>query len=103
VQGLPAVIPAGRNPQYEGVQTIDGVECHEVSALYTAAQINGLMPQLASKGGVTATIWVGGSDHFIRRAVLGGDFGDNGTASIVEVDMSGFNASVNIASPGRTG
>ena len=102
VHGLPSVIPAGQNPQYEGAEAVDGVDCHKVSALYTAAQINGLLPQLASKAAVTATIWVGGSDHFIRRAVLGGNFGDNGTASTVEVDLSGFNANVEIASPGRT-
>ena len=48
VHGLPAVIPAGRNPQYEGVEAIDGVDCHKVSALYTGAQINGLLPQLSS-------------------------------------------------------
>jgi len=102
VRGLPAVIPAGRNPQYEGVETIDGVDCHKVSALYTAAQINGLLPQLSSQGDVTANIWVDGSDHFIRKAVLGGNFGDNGALSTVEVDLSNFNGSVNIASPGRT-
>jgi hypothetical protein len=102
VHGLAAVIPAGRNPQYEGAETVDGMDSHKVSAIYTAAQINGLLPQLTSQGDVTADIWVGGSDHFIRKAVLGGNFGDNGSASIVEVDLSGFNASVNIASPGRT-
>ena len=100
--GLPAIVPAGRNPQYEGAEAIDGVDCHKVSALYTAEQINGLLPQLASQSDVTADIWVGGSDHFIRRAVLGGNFGDNGTLSVVQVDLSSFNASVNIASPGRT-
>jgi hypothetical protein len=100
--GLPAVIPAGRNPQYLGVESIDGVDCYKVSALYTAAQINGLLPQLSSQGDVTADIWVGGSDHFIRRAVLGGNFGDNGALSTVEVDLSNFNGGVTIASPGRT-
>jgi LppX_LprAFG lipoprotein len=102
VHGLAAVIPAGRNPQYDGVETINGVDCHRVSALYTAEQITGLLPQLSSQSGVTASIWVDGSDHFIRRAVLGGNFGDNGTLSTVEVDLSNFNGSVNIASPGRT-
>ena len=102
VHGLPAVIPQGRNPQYEKVENVGGVDCHEVSALYTGAQINELLPQLGSQSDVTADVWVGGSDHLIRRAVLGGNFGDNGTLSTVEVDLSGFNSSVNIASPGRT-
>ena len=102
VHGLPAVIPAGSNPQYEKVESINGVDCHKVSAIYTAAQISGLLPQLASQSDVTADIWVGGSDHYIRKAVLGGNFGDNGTLSVVEVDLSNFDGSVNIASPGRT-
>jgi len=102
VHGLAAVIPAGRNPEFVGVESVDGVDCYRVSALYTAEQINGLLPQLSSQGGVTADIWVGGSDHFIRKAVLGGNFGDNGALSTVEVDLSNFNGSVNIASPGRT-
>jgi LppX_LprAFG lipoprotein len=101
--GLPAVIPAGRNPEYLGAETIDGVDSHKVSVIYSADQINGLLPQLTSQSDVTADIWVGGSDHYIRKAVLGGKFGDNNTDSVVEVDLSGFNAGVNIASPARQG
>ena len=57
------------------------------------------MPQLSSSGDVAATIWVGGSDQLIRKAVLGGPFGDGGTDSSVEIDLSAFNAAVAIASP----
>ncbi len=102
VHGLPAVIPAGRNPQYVGSESVNGVDSYHVSAIYTAAQINGLLPQLSSQSDVTADIWVGGSDHYIRKALLGGNFGDNGALSVVEVDLSNFNETVNIASPGRT-
>jgi len=35
----------------------------------------------------------------IRKAVLPGLFGDNGTPSSVEVDLSGFNGSVTIPTP----
>jgi len=101
--GLPAVIPAGKNPQYLGADAVDGVDSHKVSVIYTAEQINGLLPELSSNGDVTADIWVGGSDHFIRKAVLGGKFGDNSTDSVVEVDLSGFNAPVTITSPARLG
>jgi len=101
--GLPAVIPAGRNPQYLGAEAVDGADSHKISAIYTAEQINGLLPELSSNGDVTADIWVGGSDHFIRKAVLGGKFGDNSTDSVVEVDLSGFNAPVTITSPARLG
>jgi len=101
--GLPAVIPAGRNPQYQAADQVDGVDSHRVSATYSAEQIKGLLPQLSAQGDVQAVIWVGGSDHYIRKAVLSGKFGDNGTDSTVEVDLSGFNSAVHIASPTRTG
>jgi hypothetical protein len=101
--GIPAVIPAGKNPKYQAVEKVADVESHKVTATYSADQIRGMMPQLASIGDVEATIWVGGSDHYIRKAVLRGKFGDNGTDGSVEVDLSGFNSPVNITSPARTG
>jgi hypothetical protein len=97
--GLPAVIPAGRNPKYLAVDKADGVDSHKVEATYSAAQVHGMLTQLTSAGDVDAVIWVGGSDHLVRKAILSGPFGDNGTASTVEVDLSGFNAAVSIASP----
>ena len=97
--GLPAVIPAGRNPKYMAVEQVGGVDSHKVTATYSASQIHSMLPQLNSSGEVDATIWIGGSDHLIRKAVLSGAFGDNGTASSVEVDLSGFNGSVVIATP----
>jgi hypothetical protein len=100
--GLPAVIPAGRNPKYDSAETVDGVDSHKIEATYSADQIRGLLPQLSSVDDVSATVWIGGSDHLIRKAVLSGRFGDNGTASTVEVDMGGFNGAVNIASPARS-
>jgi LppX/LprAFG-like lipoprotein len=97
--GLPAVIPAGQNPKYVAAEKIGDVDCHKVTATYTATQIEGLLPQLKSSADVAATIWVGGSDHLIRRATLDGPFGDGGAASSVEVDLSAFNVPVAIASP----
>lgn len=97
--GLPALIPAGRNAKYIAVDKVDDVECHKISVTYTASQIEGLLPQLKAAGDVASTIWVGGSDHLIRKAVLVGPFGDNGAISRVEVNISGFNAAVAIASP----
>lgn len=97
--GLPAVIAAGQNPKYIGVDKIGDVDSHKITATYSSAQIEALLPQLKSSGDVVATIWVGGSDHLIRKAILDGNFGDSGAASSVEVDMSGFNAAVAISSP----
>ena len=97
--GLPALIPAGHNLKYIGAEKVSDVDSHKIGVTYSPAQIEGLLPQLKSAGDVAATIWVGGSDHLIRKAVLEGPFGDNGAASSVEVDMSAFNAPATIASP----
>jgi hypothetical protein len=97
--GLPAVIPAGRNPKNLGAEKLDGVDSNKVEATYDASQIHSMLPQLNSSGDVDATFWIGGSDHLIRKAVLSGLFGDNGTPSSVEVDLSGFNGSVTIPTP----
>jgi hypothetical protein len=97
--GLPAMIPAGNNPTSMGIEKVADVDSYKVGATYTAAQIAKLLPQLTSTGDVAAIIWVGGSDHLIRKAVLSGPFGDGGAASTVEIDLSAFNAAVSIASP----
>jgi hypothetical protein len=97
--GLPAVIPAGASPKYLGAEQVDGMDSHKVEATYSASQVHGMLPQLTSSGDVDAVIWIGGSDHLIRKAVLSGLFGDNGTASSVEVDLSAFNGAVMIPSP----
>lgn len=97
--GLPAVIPAGRNPKYLAAEQVGGVDSHKIQATYGPDQVHSMLPQLTSAGDVDAVIWVGGSDHLIRKAVLSGPFGDGGAASSVEVDMSAFNGAVTITSP----
>lgn len=97
--GLPAVIPAGAHPQYVSTDTVAGQSAYQVSTTYTPDQIRGLLAQLNSSGPVTAHVWVGVSDHEIRKAVLAGAFGDNGKDAAVEVDITGFDAPVAIASP----
>jgi hypothetical protein len=97
--GLPAIIPAGVKPTYLGADKVGDVDSHKVEATYTASQIHSMLPQLNSSGDVDAVLWIGGSDHLIRKAVLSGLFGDNGTPSSVEVDLSGFNGTVTIPTP----
>ena len=97
--GLPAVIPAGIKPAYVSTETIDGVSCYQVTADYKPEQIHSMLSQLNSNGVVHAKIWVGVGDHFIRKAVLSGAFGDGGTDASVEVDMKNFNGDVTITAP----
>ncbi len=97
--GLPAVIPAGRNPKYLTAEKVDGVDSQKIGATYSADQVHSLLAQLSSNVDVNATVWVGASDHLIRKAVLDGAFGDGGKEAAVEVDISGFNAAVSITPP----
>jgi len=97
--GLPAVIPAGRNPKFVSTDKVDGVDTQMITVTYSADQVKGMLAQLSSTADVNAQVWVGVSDHLIRKAVLEGAFGDGGKDAAVEVDMSGFNAAVNIAPP----
>ena len=97
--GLPAVIPAGRSPKFVAADPVDGVDSNKIEATYGPDQLHGMLPQLTSAGDVDAVVWVGGSDHLIRKAVLSGPFGDKNAASSIEVDMSAFNSVVTITPP----
>jgi len=97
--GLPAVIPLGRSPKSAGADKVGDVAVDKIDATYSGAQVSGMLPQLSSDVDVKAQLWVGASDHLIRKAVLDGAFGDSGKESSVEVNISGFDAAVNIAPP----
>ena len=97
--GLPAIIPAGRNAKFVATEKVDGVDSQKIGVTYSADQVHGLLAQLSSSVDVNATVWIGASDHLIRKAVLDGPFGDGGKEAAVEVDISGFHATVNITPP----
>jgi hypothetical protein len=97
--GLPAIIPSGRNLSDAGPDKVDGVDVEKINATYSADQVHSMFAELSSSVDVKAVVWVGVSDHLIRKAQLDGAFGDGGKEAAVEVDISGFNAAVNIAPP----
>jgi LppX_LprAFG lipoprotein len=97
--GLPAVIPQGTDPKYVSKDQVNGTDCYQIATTYTAAQVRNLISELDSSGPVNAHVWVGTSDHLVRKAVLSGAFGDNGTDATVEVTISSFNGPVVISSP----
>lgn len=97
--GLPAMIPAGRDLKYAGTTKIGSTDTYEVDATYGADQLRSLLAQLSATGDVHAQIWVGTGDHLIRKAIIDGPFGDGGKDAAVEVDISAFNAAVNISAP----
>lgn len=98
--GLPAVIPGGAKPQYVSTDQVDGKSTYQVSTSYTPEQVRALLSALNSSGPVAARVWVDSSTHVIRKAVLAGAFGDNGTDASVEVGITGFDKPVVITSPG---
>ena len=97
--GLPAIIPAGRNLSDAGADKVGGVDVQKINATYSADQLRSMFAQLSSSVDVKAVVWVGVSDHLIRKAQLDGAFGDGGKEAAVEVDISGFNGAVNITPP----
>lgn len=97
--GLPVVIPAGSSPKYVSTDQIDGKSAYQVATSYSAEQVHGLLSELSSAGPVSARVWVGASDHLIRKAVLDGAFGDGSKEAAVEVDITGFNSTIAISSP----
>jgi outer membrane lipoprotein-sorting protein len=97
--GLPAIIPAGRNLSYAGTDSVGGIDEQKINATYSADQLQSMFAQLSSSVDVKAQIWAGASDHLIRKAILDGAFGDGGKEAAVEVDISGFNSTVNITPP----
>jgi hypothetical protein len=97
--GLPAVIPAGRNPKYIAAEKTNNVDTQKISVTYSADQVKGMFAQLGSTGDVSAQIWAGTTDHLIRKAVLEGGFGDGGKPATVEVTIAGFDTAVNITPP----
>lgn len=97
--GLPAVIPAGAKPKYVSTDQLDGKSAYQVSTTYSPEQVHSLLAELNSTGPVAAKVWVGVSDHLIRKAVLDGAFGDLGQEAALEVDITGFDGAVSITSP----
>ena len=97
--GLPALIPAGRNAKFITTEQVAGTDSQKIGVTYSGDQVKAMVARLSSTGDVNAEVWVGASDHLIRKAVLNGAFGDGGKDASVEVDISGFNAAVNISPP----
>jgi hypothetical protein len=97
--GLPAIIPQGTNKKYIASEQLDGRTVDHVTAVYSPDQVHALLAELNSSGPVTANIWISSSDHLVRKAVLEGNFGDQGNDAAVEVDISNFNGTVSITSP----
>lgn len=98
--GLPATLAAGKDPRGLGTEQIAGVNCDKVGTAYTADRVGQLLGGAVKPAGdVQATIWVGRSDHYVRRVILSGPLLEAGKSVQVQVDLHDFNQPVTIATP----
>ena len=98
--GLPAALPAGTNTRYLGTEQIAGMDTDKVGTTYSADQVGQLLGGVVKPAGdVHATIWVGRSDHYVRRVSLNGPLLEAGKNVTVEVALHDFNQPVTIATP----
>jgi hypothetical protein len=98
--GLPAIVPHGRNPQYQGSERVDQNDCQKVAATYDAESVGRAVPLLGGKGTVNALLWIDNGAFQVRKALLTGPFTSSGQNVQVEVHLHDFNAAVQIPSPG---
>ena len=97
--GLPAVLAKGRNPRLLGSETVDGKDSWKVEATYTAEQVGQAVQPLSPSGDIDATLWIGKSDHLLRKTLLKGKLFTTDKTTTLEVRLHDFNADVNIAKP----
>ena len=98
--GLPAALPAGTGTRYLGTERLTGVDTDKVSTTYSADQVGQLLGGVVKPAGdVKATIWVGRSDHYVRRVNLNGPLLQAGKDVLVVVDLHDFNRPVTITTP----
>ena len=97
--GLPGVLAKGRNPQLLGSETFDGVDCWKVQTKYTATQVSQAVQPLNPTGDIDATLWVGKSDHLLRKALLKGKLFTADKSTTLTVRLHDFNADVTIPKP----
>jgi hypothetical protein len=99
VNGLPGVLAKGRKPQLLGSQTVDGVDCWKVEATYTADQVSQAVQPLSPSGDIDATLWIGKSDHLLRKTLLKGKLFATDKTTTLEVRLHDFNVAVDIVKP----
>lgn len=97
--GLPGVLAKGRNPRFLGSETVDGVDCWKVEATYSADQVSQAVQPLSPTGDIDATLWVGKSDHLLRKTLLKGKLFTAAKTTTLQVRLHDFNAAVTIATP----
>src|ERR1700716_3323310 len=95
--GLPGVLAKGRNPRLLGSETVDGADSWKVEATYSADQVGQAVQPLSPSRDSDATLWIGKSDHLLRKTLLKGKLFTTDKTTTLEVRLHDFNTDVNIA------
>lgn len=99
-KGLPGVMAAGRSPQASGSEKVGGVDCDRITTSYSADQVAQVLGGgLTPSGDIAATLWVGASDHLLRRVKLSGPLVASSSSASADVTLHDFNAPVTITAP----
>lgn len=97
--GLAPAIQKGRNPKLDSGEQVDGVDCYKVEATYGQAELGQALAPVKLTDDIHVTLWVGKSDHFVRRALFEGHLLSATQATSVDVHLHDFNRPVDIPSP----
>lgn len=98
-KGLPALLASGRDARYLGTEKVGSTDCDQVSATYTAAQVAALISGLKPASDISATLWLGRSDHRLYRVLLAGELVQAGQKTSVDVTVHDYGAPVNVVAP----
>lgn len=97
--GLPPAISRGRSARLDAAEAVDGVDCYRVEAAYGPAELNDAVAPLHLTDDIKVTLWVGRSDHLVRRVRLEGHLFTADSSTSAEVHLHDFNGPVDIPSP----
>jgi hypothetical protein len=97
--GLPALMRQGKQLEAQGEETVSGIDCYKVHASYPSAVVGQAVQAVTPTGDIAATLWIGRSDHLLRKARLDGELYESGKNTYLEVRLHDFNASFDIHNP----
>ncbi|HXA41929.1 MAG TPA: LppX_LprAFG lipoprotein [Candidatus Solibacter sp.] len=97
--GLAPAIARGRSARLDADEAVNSVECYKVEAAYGPAELNQAVAPLHLTDDIKVTLWVGRSDHLVRRVRLEGHLFTPDQSTSAEVHLHDFNGPVDIPSP----
>jgi hypothetical protein len=97
--GLAPAIARGRDAKLAGSEQVDGADCDKVEASYGPDELNQALAPVHLSSDIRVLLWVGRSDHLVRKVRLEGQLLTAGQKTFAEVHLHDFNRPVDIPSP----